>query len=367
MQAIFRGLALAAILSAAAAPRPAAASEPDCARQHRVLILGIDGARGDVLHDLVWRQARAPSLQALMTRGAWARCPDAKSPECARAHAGPRSIQGSTWVTAPGWASVLSGVGPERHGVNDNSPASLAAYTRSSAEFPSFLMRAHRAGLVTAAGGVGAFLTSIDGGGVYPGVLDFECADAAVDPSATAHWTASCNLDQRMALESRDPQRDAKLVEWMIGQIGGSASIVMGVLDRVDEAGHRSGFGWSSRYLGALREADALVGRLIAELDRGVEERCEAWLVIVTADHGGHRRVLLGGSHGERAGPDDAIPFSVTLLGAAHAPPLIAPVTQMDANPTVLRWLGLPPTPGIYGRAQGISPAFSDRPGDRDR
>lgn len=362
MQAFLRGVLAILLLSGSAV-----AGEGDCSPRHRALILGIDGARGDVLHDLVWKRAQAPALQALMSRGAWARCPDAGSRECARAHPGPRHAPGSTWVTAPGWASVLSGVDSPRHEVNDNTPASLGAWTRSAREFPSFLLRARQAGLATAAGGVGAFLSSPDGRGVYPGVLDWECTDAARDPQATARWTESCNLTQRLALDSRDPERDEKLVAWLLERIAGDAAVVMGVLDQVDEAGHRSGFG-SSRYRKALRAADAQVGRLVADLDRGVDERCEAWLVIVTADHGGHRRLLLGGSHDRRAGPDDAIPFTLALLGAPHAVPLVAPVTQMDVNPTVLSWLGLEPVPGLDGREQGIRPgAASGPPEDRDR
>jgi hypothetical protein len=263
---------------------------------------------------------------------------------------------------------VLSGVDAPRHGVRDNSPASLQVYAQSAREFPSFLLRARQAGLATAAGGVGAFLTSLDGEGVYPGVLDHECADASQDLRATASWTSSCNLTQRLALESRDPQRDAKLADWLIGQIGGSTDVVMGVFDQVDEAGHRAGFGWSSRYREALHTADGLIGRLVAELDRGVEQRCEAWLVILTSDHGGHRRLLLGGSHAAREGTDDAIPFSTTLLGASHAPALVQPVRQMDVHPTVLRWLDLPVAPGLDGRVQGVSPSpVADRPPDRDR
>jgi hypothetical protein len=362
LQEIFSGL-LAGLLLAGSA-----AAQEDCRPRHRALILGIDGARGDVLHDLVWRRAQAPALQALMSRGRWARCPDAGSREYARAHPGPRHAAGPTWVTAPGWASVLSGVDSSRHGVDDNSAASLAAWTRSAPQFPSFLLRARQAGLATAAGGVGAFLSSSDAAGVYPGVLDYECADAARDPQATARWAESCNLTQRLALDSRDPQRDEKLVAWLLEQIDGHAAVVMGVLDQVDEAGHRSGFGWSSRYREALRAADAQVGRLVAELDRGVDERCEAWLVIVTSDHGGHRRLLFGGSHERRAGPDDAIPFAVALLGAPHAAPLVEPVTQMDVNPTVLSWLGLEPAPGLDGREQGIKPGAASGPlADRAR
>jgi hypothetical protein len=203
--------------------------------RRRALVIGIDGARGDVVDALVWERQQVPALRALMQRGSYARCAHFDATSCARAHAGPRSRSGPRWVTGPGWASVLSGVD------------SLA--------------------------------------------------------------------------------------------------------------GHRHGFGPNRRYLGALREADALLARLIDALELRVRESGEAWLVVLTSDHGGHARFLLGGAHDQRAGPDDAIPFAVAILGAERPQALVSPVTQMDVHPTVLSWLGLPIDPALDGRAQGISPA----------
>jgi hypothetical protein len=342
------------LILAVAIAASASGAEPGCDPRRRALVIGIDGARGDVLDELVWERGGAPALRDLMARGAYARCPEARSPECARAHPGPRRVASARWVTAPGWAAALSGVDSLRHEVHDNSLASLARYEQTSRRFPSFLMRARGAGLVTAAGGVGAFLSSTDGGGLYPGVLDFECAQTGGDLAAVAARTASCNLTHRLPLDSRDPDRDAKLAAWMARKLAEpDTDVIMGVLDQVDEAGHRFGFG-GSRYAAAFTRTDALIGPLVAELERGVRERCEAWLVIVTADHGGHRRLLFGGEHGRRAGADDAIPFVVSLLGAERARPLAAPATQMDTHPTVARWLGLPLAPDLDGRVQGI-------------
>jgi hypothetical protein len=61
-------------------------------------------------------------------------------------------------------------------------------------------------------------------------------------------------------------------------------------------------------------------------------------------------------AHDTRAGPDDAIPFAVALIGAPLPLPLVPPVSQMDAHPTVLRWLELPIAPNLDGRVQGLSP-----------
>jgi hypothetical protein len=72
-------------LIAAAPALPARGRETGCALQRRALVIGLDGTRGDVLHDLVWNRGEAPALRDLMARGAYARCPAADSGECARA------------------------------------------------------------------------------------------------------------------------------------------------------------------------------------------------------------------------------------------------------------------------------------------
>jgi hypothetical protein len=214
----------------------------------------------------------------------------------------------------------------------------------------------HDAGLGSVAGGVGAFLTSSDGDGIYPGVLDYECG--AGDAGPVIHFAGrwSCNLTHRLGLDSRDPKRDEKLVDFLLTQLRDSGgAVAMGVLDQIDEAGHSHGFGSNPHYLAAIAAADALVARLLAEVERGASERGEAWLVLVTADHGGHRRWFSGGEHDVRAGEDDAVPFLLAVYGAGPTlAPLRAPVTQMDAHPTLLRWLGLPLAPDLDGRVQGL-------------
>jgi hypothetical protein len=364
---MLRGMRLAfwACLAFALLSGLGGAAEPGCPGPRRAVVLGIDGARGDVVQALARETGRVPALKELMERGAYAACPREDAPGCARAHRGPVENRRMRWVTAPGWATVLSGVDSRRHGVGDNSLASLARYRESARRFPSILMRARLAGLETAGGGVGAFLSSIDGEGVYPGVLDAECATGVVDGRGVATATASCNLTRRIALESRDVRRDAKLVDALVREIADArASLLMGVLDQVDEAGHRHGFG-GARYRDALRAADALVARLVEALERGVEQRCEAWLVIVTSDHGGHRRWFGGGDHGRRAGTDDAIPFILAVLGGPAPRPLVSPVLQADVHPTVARWLGLPAAGALDGKVQGIEPLSASRSGDR--
>ncbi len=339
-------------LLALVAPAEASAQQRCLERTRHALVIGIDGARGDVLHALALERETLPAIRALMEHGSHAPCPDAHDPGCARAHPGPAAPGAAIWVTAPGWASVLSGVVPARHGVASNAHESLAKY--ATREHPSFLLRARRAGLRTAAGGVGAFLTSTDGDGIYPGVLDYECGTRESGPAVEAGAGQSCNLDARLGLDSRDPDRDDRLTRWMVGHIEHSTHVIMGVLDRVDETGHRRGFGPGAHYAAALARADAQVGRLLAAVRRAAAQRCEAWLVVLTSDHGGHARQLGGGAHGGRAGPDDAIPFVLASFGGPRVGALTWPVFQVDVHPTLLRWLGLRPADDLDGWVQGL-------------
>ncbi len=346
-------VAVLALLAAGLAP-----GAPAAGGARRALVIGLDGTRGDVLHAALFERELAPALRSLAGGGVFAPCPSPEAPGCARAGRGPREDRGFRWVTGPGWAAVLSGVDAGRHGVRENGHANLARYAETSRRHPSFLKRARDAGLATAAGGVGAFLTSSDRGGIYPGVLDYECGSGEAGPRVRVESRSSCNLTHRLGLDSRDDQRDEKLVDFLRSQVRDPApAVVMGVLDEIDEAGHRHGFDANPAYLAAIAAADVLVARLVAEVERGVRERGEEWLVLVTADHGGHRRLLGGGAHDSVPGEDDAVPFLVATPGAAaRLAPLRPPVRQMDAHPTVLFWLGLPLAPGLDGQVQGVSP-----------
>lgn len=333
-------------------------AESDGARR-RALVIGIDGLRGDVLHRAAWERGDVPALRGLMERGVHAACPRPEAESCARTHTGPRSDPSAVWATGPGWAAVVTGVDGPRHGVTDNGHAQLQAFARTSQITPSFFARARSAGRVTAAGGVGAFLTSRDGGGIDPGVLDYECGPGGDSPPVPVEATSSCNLDHRLALDLADPERDEKLVAWLLARIADpEIDVVMGVLDQVDEAGHRHGFGPREPYREALRRADAGVARLLAAVAERAAPGGEEWLVVVTSDHGGHLGRWLFwriGRH-DRVEPEDtAIPFALATYGrAATRGRLEPPVTQMDVHPTVLHWLGIEPAPGLDGRVQAL-------------
>ncbi len=324
-------------------------------------MIGLDGTRGDLFDRAL--ATGAPALRALAGAGRFAACPEPHAASCARAHAGPKLGDDFQWVTGPGWASVLTGVGPAYHELRDNQPASLARFCETSRRHPSFLARARAAGLATAPGGTSAFLSSSYGDERVPGVLDYECGCRGELPALDFGARASCNASARLSLDARDPERDRLLSQWLLARIeDAGTAIAMGVFDCIDEVGHRHGFEVGAETLAAVAQTDALLAPLFAAVARRAAGAGERWLVVVTADHGGHDTLLGYGVHDTREGLDDAVPFGVAVFeapGAAPAAPpplreLVAPVRQMDAHATVLHWLELPLAANLEGRVQGL-------------
>ncbi len=109
-------LALAALLWA---PSGAAQGPAEPARARKVLIVGIDGCRPDAL-----KAARAPHLHGLIREGAFS----------------DQAQTGDVTVSGPGWASMLTGVWRQKHGVRDNRFEG-----HNLKEFPHFFRRLKQA------------------------------------------------------------------------------------------------------------------------------------------------------------------------------------------------------------------------------
>jgi arylsulfatase A-like enzyme len=118
-------------------------------------------------------------------------------------------------------------------------------------------------------------------------------------------------------------------------------NLIMVHIAEPDYAGHI--FGWMGRVYGlAARRADAAVGELLAAAEAAYG--AGAFTVIVTSDHGGHRR-----GHGSAEAEDRTIPWIAYGRGVApgEAP---AGIRTMDTAATVLWLLGLPVPGWVEGR-----------------
>jgi len=316
--------------------------------KRRVLIIGIDGLTGNQLDESMFKRNIAPNLLKLAKSGRYAPCPADDSPMCARAQDGYRYDKNFLWRTSPGWAAVVTGLNTAKHLVKDNGHSNQLIFSSVTQEFPTMFKSAQQHGLKTAAGGVGAFLTSYDGDNIYTGILDYECGYDNHGPRVDPTQETSCNLDYRKTYNNEDSKRDKKLLSWLKKIIlTTDTDLVMGVFDRVDEAGHAHGFYSNKDYLRAI----AIVDKQVKSLIEATSSTGDEWLYIVTSDHGGHR-VLFHGAHDRRYNEDEVVPFIIATSTGIALNPLNYPIRHMDTNPTALKWLGITQNPNIDGRVQ---------------
>lgn len=221
-----------------------------------VVLIGVDGLTSRAV-----LEARVPHLDQLRATGAWTLKARAVLPTS----------------SSPNWASLLSGAGPEQHGITSND------WQPDRHELPPIVQGPHGRfptlfGLVRAqrpAARLAVFHDWDDLGRlIEPGV-----ADVLEDCDGPVHTI------QRAAAFFRAHRPALLLVH----------------LDHVDHAGHQHGFD-TPPYREAVAEADRLIGELLEVVrETGVSDR--TW-VLVTSDHGGK-----GKEHGGASLEEMEIPW----------------------------------------------------------
>ena len=249
--AILAGLALARADEKPVRPIPAI---------ERVVIISIDGLRPDRL-----LLANTPVMHAMIREGAytfWAKTT-------------------AVSITLPSHTSMLTGVTPQKHGIewNWDLPLKTPVYPL----VPTVFELAHKWGYTTAmVAGKSKFSTL-----AKPGTLDRVFVPAQ-------DLTADELVADQAETIIRELKPDLLFVHFPV----------------TDRMGHQYGWG-SPEQLAAIERADACVGRVIAALQQaGVKEHT---LVIVTADHGG-----AGKSHGADDARSRHIPWIATGPGVRH-------------------------------------------------
>lgn len=291
--------------SSSQAPSTGVAPEPPAATAGRVLILGLDGARSEGLE-----LAQTPNLDRLRARG----------------RTDLDALTGDISLSGPGWASMLSGVWCDRHGVIDND----LSWAQSRFDLvPHFFQRieAARPELVTASvvhwAPINDEILCADEQGGCGGVdqVVTEASDAGVRDAAVA------------LLRDGDPQ--ALFVQF----------------DDIDHAGHGTepsappgGFcpkpaasvdgaclarGTNADYLAEFARIDGYVGDILAALEARPGYAAENWLVLVSPDHGGGGTLF--NQHGFPVAQDRR---TFLIVAAARTVPLPGvPVSALDGLP----------------------------------
>ena len=279
----------------------------------KVLLIGIDGVRPDLLAEV-----STPNIDALAATGWYTAVARTTTPS----------------VSGPSWSSMLTGVWPEKHGVTNNNFTG-----RDYDTWPGFLTRAEqeRPELATFAAVDWLPLAQLpDGGPVLSAAIDKR---VTVDGYDLGWAQADGEVASRAVLHLVEADPDAMFV----------------YLGNPDETSHQHG-SIGTEYRDAIALADGHVGMLMdaVRVRRYVDN--EDWLVLISTDHG--RRE--DGGHGGDS-PEEMTTFILASGlggggGTAEWPPP-GPAFIVDVAVTALHHLGIEIDPawGLDGRPLGES------------
>lgn len=283
-------------------PQPATTTEP------KVLVIGIDGVRPDVLAEV-----DTPALDALIAEGSYT--DSAKT--------------GLPSVSGPGWSSFLIGVHPDKHGVYDNSFEG-----ENYSTYPDFLTRIEQ---------------------VRPELSTFAVVDwAPLGRSESGLPTLSDAIDEKVVLDGYElgwAEGDEASVELAVTALrDGDPDALFVYLGDPDESSHTSG-SIGSEYRDAIARADAQVARLVEAMRSRSTYASEDWLVLVSTDHG---RTPDGGHGGDT--PEERTIFFLASGPSAQIGRPEVDVFIVDVAVTALAHLGIEIDPAwqLDGRAVGI-------------
>lgn len=210
------------------------------AQTNKVLMIGIDGCRPDALV-----AANTPNLDALMANGTFSL----------------DALNTGITISGPGWASLLTGVWPEKHGVTNNSFAG-----EDFASYPHLFQR-------------------------------IEEYDSALNTVSIVQWHPINNeiaegvADVVINVDDHTDFVETAAVEHMTNE---NPDALFLHFDDVDHAGHSNGFSPDvPNYISAIETVDAGIGGVLQALYNRPTYSQERWAIIVSTDHGG-----LGFSHG---------------------------------------------------------------------
>ena len=229
----------------------------------KVLVVGIDGLR----RDCVWKAGLADLIERKMPGAVLSDAYAGGEPPC--------RLQPT--LTAPGFASILTGEWAEVHKVRGN----LASIKDPAV--PSF---------------AGAVQT------LYPGTRTAVLAawEAIVDGGTNGDGRIYRYYPDKGYYSGDYETKDPSVVAESVLCIEAGYDVIFTVLDLVDHEGHSSGFSPDNpAYIAAASRALGMVESLLDAIAARPSRNEEDWLVILTADHGGKGRIHGGQSPEERA------------------------------------------------------------------
>ncbi len=287
-----------------------------CADDERpnLVLVTLDTTRADRIGPMGDAEARTPVLDALAARGV----------VFERAYA-------SVALTLPSHTSMLTGLGPNRHGVHDNGHFVVPAALETAAE------RLAASGYTTAAF-VAAFVLDSQFGLDQGFALYDDEIETARDPLSFRVPSRKAEQVTDRAIAWLSEQDDAPFLLWVHYYDVHLPRRPPAPFDEIRDP-----------YAGALAYVDTQIGRLRAALEGSAAGRES--LILVLADHGESL-----GEHGEPThgilAYDSTLHVPLIAVGpgfpaGARSPAFVA---TSDVAPTLLEAAGVAPLPGIDGQ-----------------
>ncbi|SPE40274.1 exported hypothetical protein [Candidatus Sulfopaludibacter sp. SbA3] len=247
-----------------------------------VIIIGVDGLSVEGV-----TVARTPRLHDLMARGAWTLEARGVMPT----------------LSSPNWASMITGAGPEQHGITSNG-----VLLQKMVTLPAVCR---------------------DEDGMFPTMFEVLRMQRPSSRIAIFHdWPGFADLVEKHAPNVMQHERGAdKTTHAAIDYWKENRPELMFVhLDNVDHTGHE--YSWGSReYNKAVADADGYIGQFIDMLKD--LDALDSTFVLVTSDHGGKGR-----EHGKNSLQEIQIPWILMGPGVVQGK-VAASVYTFDTAATV--------------------------------
>jgi predicted AlkP superfamily pyrophosphatase or phosphodiesterase len=270
--------------------------------QH-VVVIGCDGMSPDGV-----RNAKAPVMRRMMAEGAWTLKARGVMPTSSSAN----------------WASMLTGVGPEQHGITSNDWHTNRFEIQPIERGPQ---------------------------GTFPTVFStLRDQRPSVVLGCFHDWNDFGRLLERPALnvlEDCDGPTNAALhsIAFIVAR---KPALTFIHFDNVDHAGHRFGHG-TAAYYHAVDVADKLIGQVLKALEDS--KMMDQTIVLISSDHGG-----VGTKHGNPTMAELEIPWIIYGRGVKRGYEIQTPVNTYDTAITIAYILGV--TPHSYTIGKAIKEAF---------
>lgn len=299
MKTAFRPLVLIlALLAATSAEAQSAsgAARPAAPAEH-VIIIGVDGMSPDGVE-----KADTPTMRAMMKQGSWS----------LRA----RGVMPTT--SAANWASMITGAGPEQHGVTSND------WKVGEFNFPTAV---------------------IGTGGFFPSIFQvLREQNPTWEIGSIYHWDGFGNLyDHRFVSYDRRAETEDETTDLAVRYIQDKRPKFLFVhLDHVDHAGHAYGHG-SPKYYDSVAKADRLIEKIRqATVAAGIADKT---VILISSDHGG-----VGKGHGGETLAELEIPWIAYGAPVQPGRQLNLPINTFDTPATAAWLLGAQPPYAWIGR-----------------